>query len=153
MLRWKAFAASAPDIAATGIRHLYRPDHGEVGLLATVDALGNPRIAPVCPIFTDDGIYLSVSAHTPKLRHLEQHGGYVLHAQVGADDEEFQISGEVRRVTQTCELQTVIEAIRFASYNTADPIFELLITRALTVTWPNPDGPVKTAWTAPGTTG
>jgi hypothetical protein len=148
MVRWKAFAAAAPSIAETGRRHLYRPDQGEVGLLATVDARGNPRIAPVCPIFTVDGVFLSIAAHTPKWGHLEQHGGYALHAQVGAEDEEFQISGKARRVTDARELQSVIAAIPFPSHNENDPVFELLIAHALAVTWPTANEPNKRAWTA-----
>ncbi|MDA1075777.1 MAG: pyridoxamine 5'-phosphate oxidase family protein [Proteobacteria bacterium] len=84
MITWKQFAASAPKLAQTGLKHLYHPEQGEVGLLATVNAEGLPSIAPVCPIFADDGVYLLVAAASPKRRHLDQHGAYALHAQVGA---------------------------------------------------------------------
>ena len=151
MLRWKSFAEAAPAIAEAGRRLLYRPDQGEVALLATVDGRGNPRIAPVCPIFTPEGIYLSVSARTPKREHLQSHGGYAMHAQVGADDEEFQIGGRARQVTDAGELERVREAIPFPSYGPDDPIFELLIGRALVVTWPaDAEGAVKVRWAEGG---
>jgi len=95
-------------------------------------------VAPVTPIFCPPGIYLSVGAHTPKLGHLEVNGRYALHGLVGADDLEFQISGPVRRVDDAAEREAVIAAIPFPHYNTADPIYELLIERALLVTWPVP---------------
>ncbi|MDH3642738.1 MAG: pyridoxamine 5'-phosphate oxidase family protein [Gammaproteobacteria bacterium] len=148
MISWQAFAASAPAIAEVGRRHLYRPDQGEVGLLATVDRAGNPGLAPVCPIFTTEGVYLSVAAHTPKQRDLQAHGGFALHAQVGADDEEFQIRGRVRYVEDPDERQRVIDAITFPSYNASDPIFELLISHALAVTWPRADAPIRNRWRA-----
>ncbi|MGD8417990.1 MAG: pyridoxamine 5'-phosphate oxidase family protein [Pseudomonadales bacterium] len=135
---WQAFAAAAPDIAAVGTSLLYRPDAGEVGILATVDGHGRPRVAPVCPIFSGEGVYLSVGAHTPKVRDLTTNGRYALHALVGADDLEFQIGGTARLVQEPTERAAVVAAIPFPSFDADDPIFELLIERALVVTWQKP---------------
>lgn len=134
--RWGEFEAAAPDLAGVGRSLLYRPDRGEVAILATVDQAGHPRVAPVSPIFCDDGIYLSVGGHTPKVRHLRADGRYALHALVGADDLEFQMSGVARLVTDATEHEKVVAAIPFPSYDAEDPIFELTIERALVVTWP-----------------
>ena len=90
------------------------------------------------PIFCGEGIYLSAGSHTPKVRHLESNGRYALHALVGADDLEFQIAGTVRRVESSVEHDAVVSAISFPSYDASDPIYELLIERALSVTWPEP---------------
>lgn len=147
-MRWAEFEAATPEIAAVGKRLLYAPDHGEVGLLATVDAAGAPRLAPVCPIFRDPGIYLLVGKGTPKRRHLDAAGTYAMHALVGADDEEFQFSGNVRLVTQATERDAVIEAIPFSAYDATDPIYELLIERALNVTWSTPGEPIRRSWSA-----
>ena len=148
-MRWEQFEALAPEISAAGKRLLYAPDapeQGEVGLLATVDAGGTPRIAPVCPIFCTPGIYLLVARKTPKCAHLASNGMYALHALIGASDEEFQISGTVRAVTSIEERAVVIEAIPFPAYDPNDPIFELLIDRALNVSWPTPGKSVRRAW-------
>ncbi len=134
--RWGAFEDANGELAAVGRQLLYRSDRGEVGILATVDARGRPRLAPVCPIFTGPGIYLSVGAHTPKAADLARNPVYALHAQVGADDLEFQIRGRARRVDDHDERSSVVSAIPFPSYDPDDPIFELLIERSLVVTWP-----------------
>jgi len=136
MRNWDEFERDAPAIAQVGRSLLYHPERGEVGILATVDATGRPRVAPVCPIFCAPGIYLSVGAHTPKLKHLDRNGRYALHALLGAEDLEFQISGTARRVDSRVEHDRVVAAIPFPSFDATDPIFELLIDRALAVTWP-----------------
>ena len=59
-----------------------------------------------------------------------------MHALVGADDLEFQISGNARYVESDDEHKIVVSAIPFPSYDADDPIYELLIDRALVVTWP-----------------
>ncbi len=147
-MTWSEVERAAPEIAAVGKRLLFRPDRGEVALLATVDRSGRPRIAPVCPIFAGPGVFLVVATKTPKARHLRHQGGFALHALVGADDEEFQISGRVRPVEQEAERRSVIEAIPFESFDPEDPIFELLIERALAVTWPAPGRSLERSWTA-----
>ena len=148
MLCWREFEEATPGIAAAGKSLLYHPDRGEVGLLATVDTSGSPRVAPVCPIFTTQGIYLLVGAATPKRRHLDLDGRYALHAQVGADDREFQIRGTCRRVEASDEIEQVLAAITFESFAADDPIFELLIDRALWVSWDSGQGAVKRSWRA-----
>jgi hypothetical protein len=146
---WRDFESAAPELAEVGARLLHHPNRGEVGILATVDASGRPRVAPVCPIFCGDGVYLSVGAHTPKLGDLRRTGRYALHAQVGADDLEFQISGVAREVTDAAEHERVVAAIPFPSYNPHDPVFELEIERALVVTWPEGgERGSKQAWAA-----
>ena len=137
-MRWHDFEKVAPDISRIGKRLLYNPERGEVGILATVDATGRPRVAPVTPIFCGEGIYVLAGSHTPKVQHLENNGLYALHALVGADDLEFQIAGTSRRVESNAEHDAVVSAIPFPSYDASDPIYELLIERALSVTWPEP---------------
>lgn len=149
MISWAEFEVRSADIARAGIELLYHPGRGEVAILATVDPLGRPRVAPVSPIFCDAGLYLSLGAHTPKYRHLRRDPHYALHAMVGADDLEFQISGLVRWVESVSERNAVVAAIPFPSFDASDPIVELLIDRALMVTWPQRTARgVKTAWQA-----
>ena len=112
-----------------------------------MDGTGKPRVAPVCPIFCAAGIYLSIGAHTPKLTHLRANGSFALHALVGADDREFQISGSVRPVTTGAERDAVVAAIPFPSFDADDPLFELLLERAVAVTW-SETGSAKQVWRA-----
>lgn len=147
-LSWSDFRQAAPEIAAVGSRLLHHPDHGEVAILATVDRHGRPRVAPVCPIFAPPGMYVLAGAATPKVRQLRRDPRYALHALVGADDLEFQITGRARHVDAAAERADVLPAIPFGSFDPADPIFELLIESALVVTWPSPGEPRKLRWTA-----
>ncbi len=153
MATWQTFEQSAPPLAAAGKRLLYHPEHGEVGIFATLDAGGAPRLAPLCPIFTATGIYILVAATTPKRRHLDADPRYALHAQVGASDEEFQIRGLARPVHEADERTRVLDAVTYDSFERRDPIFELDVQHALWVTWEEPGAPVRHAWTAPSPAG
>ncbi|MCH8258124.1 MAG: pyridoxamine 5'-phosphate oxidase family protein [Proteobacteria bacterium] len=138
MMRWTQFAKAEPEMARLGLRLLFNKKDGEVGILATVNKSGHASASPVCPIFCDEGIYLLVGRGTPKKHHLCGNGSYALHAQVGSDDLEFQIRGSAREVHGENERAQVIASIPFSSFDKSDPIFELLIKYALTVSWPTP---------------
>lgn len=148
VLRWPEFHRAAPDIAAVGRRLLYHPDRGEVAILATVDHHGAPRVAPVCRVFTAAALYVLASAGTPKAAQLQRDPRYALHAQVGADDLEFQIAGRARLLDSAAERAEVLAAVPFDSFDPDDPIFELLIGSALAVTRPAPDSAVRLRWAA-----
>ena len=55
MASWSAFAAAEPDLAAA-IRALLQQYGPGMGYLATVRADGGPRVHPVSPVITDEGI-------------------------------------------------------------------------------------------------
>jgi len=132
---WAELEASAPDFAEAGCRLLVGHDGVAIGFLACVSAHGLPHLSPVCPIFCGDQLYLSAGAHTPKASDLRATGVYVLHAFLGARDEEFQIAGRALLVEDPTERSAVHAAIRFAAFQRADPIFRLAIDRALWVYW------------------
>jgi len=135
MLRWTDFAAQAPDLAVAGSRRLVGPDGVAIAFLGTVSARGAPRLAPVCPIFCGDDLYLCIGAHTPKVDDLRARREYVLHAFLGHNDEEFQTSGHSIEVTEDAERAAVHQAIPFKAFRTSDPIFRLTIDHALWVYW------------------
>ncbi len=149
MLSWPEFMAVVPDIATIGQRLLFNPDAGEVAILATVNLQGKPCVAPFCPIFTATGMFLLAARETPKAHHLAETPAYALHALLGTDDLEFQVSGAARQVTDTVERSVVIASVPFPSYDPTDPIFELRIERALSVSWPEPGVKQKKSWAAP----
>ena len=75
MTTWGAFAAAEPELAAFVAERL-----GAVPpYLATVDAAGVPRVHPVTPIFTDDGLFLFMEPTSPKGDDLRERGGFALH--------------------------------------------------------------------------
>lgn len=152
MASWSQFEEAAPEIAAAGRRRLVGPDGVALGFLATVSADGVPHLSPVCPIFAGSDLYLSAGAHTPKAGDLRASGRYVLHAALGANDEEFQIAGRAHEVLDSAERAAIHAAIPFAAFKTTDPIFRFSIERALWVYWERvgqPDTkPIRRRWSS-----
>lgn len=92
MLTWGEFAAAQPETAGTGRAMFYQWGVG-LGYLATVRADGGPRVHPVCPILTDDGLYLFVVA-SPKRSDLLRDPRYALHAfPVPENEDAFYLTG------------------------------------------------------------
>ncbi len=92
MLTWGAFAAAEPELAARGRSRLYEFGVG-LGFLGTVRADGGPRVHPVCPILTDDGLYLFLVA-SPKRSDLHRDPRYALHTFPAPDNEDaFYLTG------------------------------------------------------------
>ena len=93
MLTWGAFDAAQPQLAASGRALLYQFGVG-LGFLGTVRADGGPRVHPVCPILTDDGLYLFVVA-SPKRADLVRDPRYALHTFPAPESEDaFYLTGE-----------------------------------------------------------
>lgn len=98
MASWSEFAAAAPSLAAN-VRALFEQYGPGLGYLATVRADGGPRVHPVSPVITDDGLYCFVIA-SPKRRDLERDGRYALHAYPPEDtNDEAYLAGTARPVT------------------------------------------------------
>jgi hypothetical protein len=135
MVSWSEFERAAPDFGATGRRLLVGADGVAIGFLATTSVRGTPRLAPVCPIFSGDHVYLSTGTRTPKVQDLRANQAYALHAFLGENDEEFQIAGMAGEVLDASERSEVHGAIPFAAFNKDDPIFRLAIERVLWVYW------------------
>lgn len=153
MISWKKFSQLKPDWALAAKRLRLQPgstpDPNGIGFIATVAKDGRPRMAPVCPIYAMDNLWLSVSRRTVKAHDLQNDGRYTLHAFLGENDEEFQISGFARIVENEKEKVDVQNAITF-QYDPADFIFELTLVRAVWAYWINPGQPgtrvVKQTW-------
>jgi hypothetical protein len=158
MVSWGDFAADQPGIAAGGRSLLYQ--HG-VGLafLATVAPDARPRVHPVCPLLTDDGMFAFV-VPSPKQRDLVRSGEYALHSFPCPDNEDaFYVTGRAGvvgddRLRDRLARQFVLErsAIGVPEPPVDNLLFELdLQTCVLTRTSghgdPNPDHRI---WHAPG---
>jgi hypothetical protein len=152
MAGWGEFARAAPEFAAAVQRLFVGADGVAIGFLATVSAASRPHLGPVCPIFCGDGLYLCASARTPKVADLRANGAWVLHAFLGANDEELQVAGTAVEVQSDEERAAVHAAIPFASFERSDPIFRLDVARSLWVHWERvgqPDTrPVRRRWPA-----
>ncbi|MBB5871083.1 hypothetical protein F4553_004462 [Allocatelliglobosispora scoriae] len=78
MATWSEFAAASPRLADE-IRALFHQYGPGLGYLATVRADGGPRVHPVSPVVTDEGLFCFL-IDSPKRRDLERDGRFALHA-------------------------------------------------------------------------
>ena len=78
MASWPEFVSAAPRLAAQ-VRALFQQYGQGLGYLATVRADGGPRVHPVAPVITDDGLFCFIIP-SPKRRDLERDGRYALHS-------------------------------------------------------------------------
>lgn len=98
MISWRDFSAQQPELANQGAELLY---HFGVGLafLSTVRTDGGPRLHPICPQLTDDGLYAFVIP-SPKRKDLHRDGRYAMHSFPMEDNEDaFYLTGVASYVT------------------------------------------------------
>jgi hypothetical protein len=77
VLTWPEFARARPDLADAGRALCYQYGVG-LAFLATVDRYGGPRVHPVCPLISDDGLFVFVIP-SPKRNDLHRDGRFALH--------------------------------------------------------------------------
>jgi hypothetical protein len=151
VVRWAAFAAAAPELAAAGRERLYRYGTG-LAFLATVRPDGAPRVHPVSPTIVGDGRWALIGP-SPKQGDHEHDGRYALHTFPDPDvDDEFFISGQATRIDDG-EQRGLVRgdlADRGTTTGEEDVLFELLLDRALHAAYgPRPSWPpTYTRWRA-----
>jgi hypothetical protein len=128
MRSWGEFAATEPGLASFGADRLARPP----AYLATVRADGTPRVHPVTPVVTPDGLFVFMEPTSPKGRDVRERGRYALHNGVPDTDGsggEFSVSG-IGRLVEDATTRAIAE--RAASYDPAATyvLFELLVNEA-----------------------
>jgi Pyridoxamine 5'-phosphate oxidase len=153
MASWSAFAADEPRLAAE-IRLLLQQYGPGFGYLATVRADGGPRVHPVSPVITDDGLYCFV-IDSPKRRDLERDGRYALHSFPPEEcDDEAYVAGRARPVTDPATLATVARLGR-AAPQVDWRLFEFtvdvaMLTRRAQGVHPGAGRPQVRVWLDPG---
>src|SRR5439155_4461493 len=111
MASWPEFAAAQPRLASAirALVHQYGPG---LGYLATVRADGGPRVHPVSPVITDEGLYCFI-LDSPKRRDLDRDGRYALHSFPPEEsDDEAYLSGRARRVTDGDRVAALADRMR-----------------------------------------
>ena len=78
MASWIEFKQQVPEMAE-GARQLFYQYGVGLGFLATIRPDGGPRLHPICPIITDQGLYAFI-VPSPKRRDLDRDGRFALHA-------------------------------------------------------------------------
>jgi hypothetical protein len=147
MVTWGEFARIEPELASFGAGRLSVPP----AYLATVRRNGAPRVHPVTPILTSDGLFLFMEPTSPKGRDLRERGRYALHN--GVPDThgtggEFFVSGKGFWVEDAAVRAVVAEA---ASYDPSDEyvLFELMLSEARCNGYGDVPLPAHRRWSAP----
>jgi hypothetical protein len=144
---WQALQDDVAGLAAYGARRL---TDSRVAYLATTDEAGAPRVHPVTPIVTPDGLFVFMEPTSPKGRDLERGSRYALHCAVEDDQGgggEFRVRGTARRVTDP-QLRRV--AAEHAPYDPADSyiLFALDVDDAFSTVYAEDGTPVRSSWRA-----
>ena len=117
MASWSEFAADAPRLAEA-IRILLQQYGPGLGYLATVRADGGPRVHPVSPVITDEGLFCFV-VDSPKRRDLERDGRYALHSFPPEEsDDEAYVAGRAQLVTDPARIARLAATLRAAPRST-----------------------------------
>lgn len=129
MASWSAFAAAEPDLAAA-IRALLQQYGPGMGYLATVRPDGGPRVHPVSPVITDEGLFCFI-VDSAKRRDLERDGRYALHSYPPEEsDDEAYLTGRAHLVTDPAVVSSLADALH-ASPEVDWRLFEFSIETAM----------------------
>ena len=125
---WGEFVKREPDLARFGADRLTAAP----AYLATIRQSGAPRVHPVTPIFTDDGLFLFMEPTSPKGRDLRERGWFALHSGVpdnAGTGGEFSVTGRGIAVDDPDMWSQVAEA---SSYTPIDRyvLFEFQLSEA-----------------------
>lgn len=127
-ISWGEFAGLEPDLARFGMDRL----RAAPAYLATIRRSGSPRVHPVTPIFTAEGLFLFMEPTSPKGRDLRERAWFALHNGVpdnAGSGGEFFVSGGGLAVDDPDVRSRVADS---ASYAPAARyiLFELLLSEA-----------------------
>src|SRR2546428_102367 len=126
MVTWRDFAAAEPELAAVGRSLLHQFGVG-LAFLATVRKDGAPRLHPVCPVLSDDRLFVLVTPASPKWHDLMRDGRYALQTfpQPKPGSDEFCVAGRAVLVehpaTRARTAKLVPRAFRAVSAFSAAP--------------------------------
>jgi hypothetical protein len=96
VLTWGQFASARPDLAGVGASLIFEFDVG-LAFLGSVRADGGPRVHPICPLVTDNGLYAFI-VPGPKLADLRRDSRYALHSETfppPRQDDAFYLTGRI----------------------------------------------------------
>jgi pyridoxamine 5'-phosphate oxidase-like protein len=153
MVPWKEFAAAAPDLAQAG-RSLLNQFGVGLAFLATVRKDGAPRLHPVCPVLSEDRLFVLITPESPKRHDLLRDGRYALQTfpQPRPGSDEFYITGRALVVDDPATRSAVFRDAKHMA-NALETAFELSIDRVMHTRWEHVLTPamrsVHRTWRAP----
>jgi len=155
MVTWKEFATDERDLAETGRSLLFHGPGIGLAFLATVRKGGAPRLHPVCPVLSNDRLFVLVTPASPKRHDLVRDGRYALQTfpQPRAGSDEFYVAGKASLVEDPAVRDAVFRDAKHMA-DASEALFELWRARVMHTRWENvltPQmRPVHTKWRAPG---
>jgi hypothetical protein len=134
---WKSFATAAPELAEVGRALLTQFGVG-LAFLATVRRDGAPRLHPVCPVLSGDGLFVLITPGSPKRHDLARDGRYALQTfpQPKPGGDEFYLAGRAVSVDDAGLRAAVFRDARHLT-DPAEIMFELAIERVMHTRWEN----------------
>ena len=149
MVTWNEFATAERDLAETGRSLLIHGPGIGLAFLATV------RMHPVCPVLSNDRLFVLVTPASPKRHDLVRDGRYALQTfpQPKPGSDEFYVAGKARLVDAPAVRDAVFRDAKHMA-DASEVLFELWLERVMHTRWENvltPQmRPVHTKWRAPG---
>src|SRR5438876_11859510 len=127
MVTWKEFAASAPALAEAG-RSLLNQFGVGLAFLATVREDGAPRLHPVCPVLSNDRLFVLITPASPKRHDLLRDGRYALQTfpQPKPGSDEFYMTGKARLIDDPALRAAILRDAKHMA-DESETAFELLI--------------------------
>lgn len=126
-ITWTQFAELEPDLAAVGAS-MIKPMAVGLGFLATVRPDGGPRVNPICPLVSAEGLHAFLVVG-PKLHDLRRDPRYALATETVPPpnhDDAFNLKGEVRFVDESAPAGAALRATLVA---------QMLAERAMDEPW------------------
>jgi Pyridoxamine 5'-phosphate oxidase len=153
MVTWKEFALASPELAAAG-RSLLNQFGVGLGFLATVRKDGAPRLHPVCPVVSNDRLFILITPTSPKRDDLLRDGRYALQTfpQPKPGSDEFSVTGKAVVVDGPTVRAAVLRDAKHMA-DESETAFELWIDRVMHTRWENVLTPqmrsIHQKWRAP----
>lgn len=137
MVTWKEFAAAEPDLAEVGRSLLFQFKVG-LAFLATVRKDGAPRLHPVCPVLSDDRLFVLIVPTSPKRHDLRRDGRYALQTfpQPKPGSDEFSIAGKAVGVDDPAVRAAILRDAKHMA-DASEIAFELWIDHVMHTRWEN----------------
>jgi hypothetical protein len=111
VLSWGDFTIARPDLEPIGRTMFYEAGRIGLGFLATTRRDGGPRVHPICPLLTDDGLYAFILPG-PKRDDLHRDGRYALHSETFPPphhDDAFYVTGSAIVVDDPLLYRTLMQ--------------------------------------------
>jgi hypothetical protein len=143
---WSESREAAPVVADFGQQRL----QGRIAYLATIRNDGSPRVHPVSPVITQDGLFVYMEPTSPKVHDLRRDPRYAIHAAVedhAGGQGEFYVKGDAVEIPDASVRNQVFEHAKAIGRHPLDRyiLFELRVAESMATSYED-DQPKKQKW-------